>query len=92
MVTEDERHRRFTELYDRYSGHILAYAARRTAGNADAADVLAETFLVAWRRLDDVPTDEAARPWLYGVARRVLANHHRGVTRRSRLDDRVRRR
>jgi RNA polymerase sigma-70 factor (ECF subfamily) len=36
-----------------------------------APDVVAETFLVAWRRLDDVPADPL--PWLYGVARRVLA-------------------
>lgn len=50
-------------------------------------DVVAETLLVAWRRLDDVPPSPL--PWLYGVARRVLANHRRGEQRRERLAGRV---
>lgn len=80
---------RFEDIYEAYSGLILAYAARRTEGPADAADVVAETFLVAWRRMSDVPDGESARPWLYGVARRVLANQRRGRARRVRLDDRL---
>lgn len=44
----------------------------------DAADAVAETFLVAWRRLPEVPSGEEARPWLYGVARRTLANQRLG--------------
>jgi len=80
-----DRRVRFEEIYDAYSGLILAYAARRTSNVHDAADVVAETFTVAWRRLDDIPDGEQARPWLYGVARRVLANYHRGVERRRRL-------
>ena len=80
---------RFQELYDRYSGLILAYAARRTANAHDAADVLAETYSVAWRRIKDVPAGDNARPWLYGVARLVLANHHRGKRRRQDLDQRL---
>lgn len=80
-----DRRARFEEIYDAYSGLILAYAARRTSNVHDAADVVAETFTVAWRRLDDIPDGEQARPWLYGVARRVLANYHRGVERRRRL-------
>lgn len=77
----DARRVRFTDLFDRTHAPLLAYAVRRVADPADAADVVAETFLVAWRRLDDVPAGEAARPWLYGVARRVLANHYRGERR-----------
>lgn len=69
---------------------ILGYAMRRTSNGDDAADVVAETFLTAWRRLDDVPDGDDARPWLYGVARLVLANHHRGERRRSGLSDRLR--
>lgn len=80
---------RFEEIYDAYSGLILAYAARRTGGIDEAADIVAETFTVAWRRMDDVPAGDEARPWLYGVARRVLANHHRGAQRRCRLDERL---
>jgi RNA polymerase sigma-70 factor (ECF subfamily) len=69
---------------------VLGYVMRRTGNGHDAADVLAETFLTAWRRLDDIPGGENTRPWLYGVARRVLANHHRGERRRLALGDRLR--
>jgi DNA-directed RNA polymerase specialized sigma24 family protein len=63
---------------------------RRINNGDDVADVLAETFLTVWRRLDDVPPGDRTRPWLYGVARRVLANHHRGERRRNALGDRLR--
>ena len=79
----------FEEIYEAYSCLILAYAARRTGDVNDAADVVAETFTVAWRRLEDLPDGEQARPWLYGVARRVLANQRRGAERRRRLNDRL---
>jgi RNA polymerase sigma-70 factor (ECF subfamily) len=58
---------------------------------ADAEDAVAETFLVAWRRLDDMPTGDEALPWLYGACRRVLANQRRANDRRHRLIDRLRR-
>jgi RNA polymerase sigma-70 factor (ECF subfamily) len=61
---------------------------RRRASAADAADVLSESLLTVWRRLDDVPTDDPL-PWCYGVARRCLANHRRGDDRRRRLDERI---
>lgn len=80
---------RFEQAYDAYSGLIFAYAAQRVADRQDAADVVAETFAVAWRRIEDVPAGAEARPWLYGVARNVLANHHRGARRRHRLDRRL---
>jgi RNA polymerase sigma-70 factor (ECF subfamily) len=81
----DERRLRFERVYADHRARILGYALRRTADPQDAADVLAETFLIAWRKLDEVPPGEAAGLWLYGVARRVLANHHRGERRRSSL-------
>src|SRR5215207_10059445 len=68
--TDDER---FARLYGDHGRDVLAYALRRAAGPEDAADVVAETFLTAWRRLPDVPPDPEARLWLYGVARRILA-------------------
>jgi RNA polymerase sigma-70 factor (ECF subfamily) len=49
--------------------------------------VLADTFLVAWRRLADLPDEPDTRPWLFGVARRVLANQHRAERRRSALTE-----
>ncbi|WP_433463707.1 RNA polymerase sigma factor [Spirillospora sp. CA-128828] len=81
----DDGRRRFEAIYKAHRARVLGYALRRTADPQDAADVLAETFLTAWRRLDDVPPGDQARLWLYGVARRVLANHHRGERRRSAL-------
>jgi RNA polymerase sigma factor (sigma-70 family) len=86
---EDARRReRFRELYADNYPLILGYAMRRCVQPEDAADVVAETFLAAWRRLDDVPP-EHARTWLYGVARRVLANQLRSRRRRRRLGERL---
>ena len=85
----NERQARFEALYAANHSLIFGYALRRTASPDDAADILAETFLTAWRRLDDLPAGDDARMWLYGVARRVLANYHRGERRRSALADRL---
>jgi RNA polymerase sigma factor (sigma-70 family) len=84
-----DRRSRFEDLYAANCAPILGYALRRTSNGDDAADIVAETFLTAWRRLDDVPRGDDARLWLYGVARRVLANHHRGERRKSELSDRL---
>ena len=65
---------RFEALFEAHRSAVLAYARRRVDADA-AADVVAETFLVAWRRLDAVGADPL--PWLYGVARKVIANHRR---------------
>ncbi|MEV7908225.1 RNA polymerase sigma factor, partial [Streptomyces anulatus] len=73
---------RFETVYRETYGQITAYAARRCDSPQDAADVVAETFTVAWRRMDELPSGEEATLWLYGVARRVLANHRRGEVRR----------
>ena len=76
--------RRFDALFTEHQRAVLAYAMRRSPTAADAEDVTAETFTIAWRKIDAIPTDEAL-PWLYAVARRVLANHRRGTGRRERL-------
>jgi len=83
-VGHDASQERFRHLYAAHFDAVLAYALRRSAAE-DAADVAAETLLVAWRRLDDVPEGDATRLWLYGVARRTLANVRRGTRRRDRL-------
>jgi RNA polymerase sigma-70 factor (ECF subfamily) len=80
----------FARLYADNWDAILSYALRRTPVREDAADLVAETFLVAWRRAADVPAGPKARPWLYGVARRLLANQRRGARRRGRLVERLR--
>ena len=75
---------RFDTLFIELQRPVLAYAIRRTQTMADAEDVAAETFTIAWRKFDAIPADEPL-PWLYAVARRVLANHRRGNGRRERL-------
>jgi RNA polymerase sigma factor (sigma-70 family) len=89
-AAQTQRRHRFEELYAAHRVPLLGYALRRTDNTDDAADVLAETFLAAWRRLDDVPAGDQARLWLYGTARRVLSNHRRGERRRLALADRLR--
>ena len=80
---------RFNALYQAHAPAVLRYACRR-ADPDTARDVVAETFLVAWRRLAAVPSDPAqAEPWLYGVARRVLANVDRSAQRRLRVTARL---
>ncbi|SNS25815.1 RNA polymerase sigma-70 factor, ECF subfamily [Streptosporangium subroseum] len=69
---------RFEALYLACYPAVHRYALRRTDSVDDVADVIAETFLTAWRRLDDVPEGDATLLWLYGAARRVLTNHRRG--------------
>jgi RNA polymerase sigma-70 factor (ECF subfamily) len=77
-------------LYGAHGRDVLAYALRRARTPEDAADAVAETFLVAWRRLHDVPEEPESCLWLYGVARRALANQRRGADRQDRLADRLR--
>lgn len=76
---------RFRALFDGNYRRLLAYARRRCPSAADADDLVAEVFTVAWRRLADVPAGDAATLWLYGTARRCLANQARGSRRRLRL-------
>jgi len=84
----DCRERRFTELFDAYYSSVLAYARRRVSPDL-AQDVVAETFLAAWRNLDRLPPNPL--PWLYGTAQFAIANQQRSIARRGRLDDRARR-
>jgi RNA polymerase sigma-70 factor (ECF subfamily) len=78
----------FDDLYERHRRAVLAYAVRRTASLSDAEDAAAETFFIAWRRQQDSPDEPL--PWLYAIARRVVANQRRAGDRRARLLQRVR--
>lgn len=78
---------RFESLYRAHYGAIMRYAARRT-DEQTARDVVAETFLIAWRRLDVVPLPDAL-PWLYATARNVLRHELRGGSRRARLKEQM---
>lgn len=83
MATPSDEER-FRALYDRHHPAIIAYFVRRI-GSQDAADAADDVFAVAWRRLAQVPEEDAALRWLYGVAHNVLANRRRGERRGNRL-------
>lgn len=86
----DDAADRFRSLYDAHAADVLSYLLRRSTDPDAAADALADTFLVVWRRIDDVPAGPDARPWLFGVARLTHRNVRRGRRRRDRLADRLR--
>jgi RNA polymerase sigma-70 factor, ECF subfamily len=62
----------FEQLFRDTRTDLLAYIVRRSVSAEDAADVLAETYLIAWRKLDAIPSGDRARMWLFGVARNLL--------------------
>jgi len=76
----------FERLFREHYAAVYRYAVRRVE-SAAVQDVVAETFLTAWRRFDQVEGD--ALPWLLGIARRVSANHLRGRDRRAALRERL---
>jgi RNA polymerase sigma factor (sigma-70 family) len=87
--TQDQRRQRFDALFAAYGPDIVAYCGWRADLESDAQDAVAEVFLTAWRRLDELPEGDAARVWLYATARRVLANQHRSARRREALRERM---
>lgn len=74
---------RFTILFERFYRDVYGYCARRI-GDGGADDAAADVFTVAWNRIDEVVWN-TARPWLYGVARGVLANRIRSGQRYNNL-------
>jgi RNA polymerase sigma-70 factor (ECF subfamily) len=65
---------RFEQIYEEHRDAVRAYVRRR-APESLVDDIVADVFVVCVRRLDDVPRN--ALPWLYGVARKTLANERR---------------
>jgi RNA polymerase sigma factor (sigma-70 family) len=86
---ESERRRRFDALFASYSHDLVAYCGWRAGSTSDAQDAVAEVFLTAWRRLDELPEGDAARVWLYATARRVIANQRRSTRRCVALHERL---
>lgn len=87
--SETKRRRRFDALFAAYGADVVAYCSWRAGSGADAQDAVAEVFLTAWRRLDDVPDGDRTRVWLYATARRVIANQRRSLRRRAALHERL---
>jgi RNA polymerase sigma-70 factor (ECF subfamily) len=72
---------RFEEIYEEHREAVQAFVRRR-ASESMVDDVVSETFLVCWRKLDRVPAEPL--PWLYAVARKTLANQRRRLAREER--------
>ena len=87
MRTDSERRTRFEAMFAAHHEAVRRYVVRRQSA-ALVDDAIAETFLVAWRRLDEIP--DRTLPWLLGVARRVLADQRRAVRRGRSLSERLR--
>jgi RNA polymerase sigma factor (sigma-70 family) len=84
-LSPQSRAERFERCFEQHYADIARYCARRTATPEDAEDAATDVFATAWRRLSDMPREPADRLWLFGIARRVLANAHRAERRRARL-------
>jgi RNA polymerase sigma-70 factor (ECF subfamily) len=89
MSDHASRRQRFDSLFEAHKLDIASFCSWRTGSKADAEDAVAEVFLVAWRKIDLVPSGDGARAWLYATARRVTANTRRSRRRRDALADRV---
>ena len=89
VTSTTDAEQRYRRLFDDYHRAIFAYCRRRTDAQT-AADCASQTFLTAWRRIDDIPGGDASLPWLYGVARKTLANEFRSAKRRRRANDSLR--
>lgn len=77
----------FESVYRAHYEAVWRFIARRVP-RADTDDVVAETFAVAWRRRHEIEAD-LTRAWLYGVARRQVANRLRQNRRRANLFSRA---
>ncbi|WP_223622459.1 RNA polymerase sigma factor [Microbacterium sp. EST19A] len=75
-------------LIDESKRALFAYFARRVVSTDDAADLTGEVLLTMWRKVDAMPSEPVdARMWTFGIARNVLANHRRAVSRRRKLSE-----
>jgi RNA polymerase sigma factor (sigma-70 family) len=77
----------FEQFFRVHYARVLAYILRRLPDRAAAEDLAAETFLIAWRRRDEIPADPV--PWLFVVARNGLNNSRRSAQRRDELAQRL---
>lgn len=90
MVNEDHT-ARVEKAAREHAPALLAYFTRRLAQPHDAADLVAETLLILWRRASFIPADDSeVRPWMFGIGRNVLLHHRRRATRQRAVSDRLR--
>lgn len=85
-MSDLQRREHLEDLFLKHASVVRAYALRRI-DPATADETVSEVFMIAWRRLDDLPSDPL--PWLLACARRVLANQRRAGRRRVSLEKRL---
>ncbi len=85
----DNARARFSSLFEEHYRSVFAFVLRRVDTTQTAHDLTEDVFLVAWRKLDDVPRGQESLYWLYAVARRIVANHSRKTANRTRLAPRL---
>lgn len=88
MGSQTDQRSRFESIWNDHRLQVLAYCLRRAPGST-GEDACAETFLVVWRRLDEIPPPPRTLLSLYGIARKVLANQARSFHRRERLNEKL---
>lgn len=84
MASDTANRGALRRAFDEHYEAISRYCHRRLPA-ADANDAVAEVFVVAWRRIDDVPAEPGTLPWLYAVARNQVSTSRRSARRRSNL-------
>lgn len=90
MADQPERER-FERLWRAHHQSVARFVARRLPAHEDGADLVAEVFLIAWKRLHELPPGTAASlPWLYGVAFKTIGNRLRGSQRQAALKAKLR--
>ncbi len=89
VLGDSSQRERFARLVQVHRRALIRYGLRRLDDHEDVEDLVAETLVVAWRKLDTAPGREAELFWLYAIARRVLANQTRGKARSMRLEARL---
>lgn len=77
MIEDSTRAERFRQIYSAHYDDLWRYCLRRTPSADEAEDVLADVLMVGWRKLDEMPTGDDARPWLFAVARNHIRNRWR---------------
>jgi RNA polymerase sigma-70 factor (ECF subfamily) len=83
-----ENEAKFRTAFDAHYDAVARYCLRRIAAG-EVNDVVADVFVIAWRKIDAMPHGDSALPWLYAVARNELRNRHRSALRLRRLGERA---
>lgn len=73
MSNTEDKHQRFVRLANEYSSDMFRYAMWISGNQALAKDLVQETFLRAWRALDSLKDEKAAKGWLFTIVRREHA-------------------